>query len=431
MKICAYIIASILLFVCAIGATPVAPETSSLWTTSMVAGARTIYDSNVFLQNRSPIIAPNGMPARAGSLVESVSLSLGAAWKPSSAFAFDAGYSPELTHYQRFNSENHNDHRFTTGLLGQNEAWSYDLKGNLLIVDGSSESPIFDHLGGGPAVGGEPVRSRHDQTITKVTGKITYALCPKAFIRAVGSACFQDFGTTQKPTTGPGSTPGYANYVDRSEWSAGADAGWFARKDLALVTGIRVGEQRQANLLGIKNNYSNTLTRFLIGVEGNILPKLSLSILAGPDMRHYTDSVAATGFNHNPTTYYAEATAIWTPAKNDSMSFSMKDFLWLPGGIGAYESTAYDLRWTHTFTQIWSTNLGFNLQGADNTDYAVLAKQCDDVIYTTTIGTTYTLNTKTKLDLGVSHEWSDSFVANTPGREYTRWLVSAGVKYTF
>ena len=409
------------------------PEVSSVWTTSMAASARIGYDDNVFLQDPSPVVAANGAPDRAGSWVGSVSLALCATWKSNPPFAFDAGYSPELARYERFNSENHDDHRFTTGLRGQNDAWSYDLKGNLLVTDGSPEGPIFGHLGGGPAVGGEPVRARRDQTITKGTGKITYALCPQVFVRAVSAACFQDFLTTQKPTTigVVGAVPGYANYVDRSEWSAGADGGWFIRKDLSLVACMRVGEQHQANLRGVKNNYSNALTRLLAGVEGKISPTLSLSVLGGPDMRRYTDSAIAPGFDRTRTTRYAEATATWTPTTSDAINFSMKDFLWLPGSIGTYESTTYDLRWAHTFTQIWSANLGFNLQGADNTDYAIPSRQCDDVIYTTTVGFTCTLNAKIKLDLGLSHEWSDSFVANTPGREYTRWLASAGVKYIF
>ena len=119
---------SIGLSVGAVGVAAGLPEVSSAWLTSVAASARTGYDDNVFLQDPSPRVALNGTPDRAGSWVGSVSIALCATWKPNPAFAFDAGYSPELTRYERFNSENHDDHRFTTGLRGQNDTWSYDFR---------------------------------------------------------------------------------------------------------------------------------------------------------------------------------------------------------------------------------------------------------------------------------------------------------------
>jgi hypothetical protein len=408
-----------------------AADTTTAWKTSMTASARTGYDDNVFLQERSAVIAPNAVPYSAGSWVNSVSLALGVTWQPSPALAVDAGYSPELTRYARFHSENHDDHRFTTSLRGKDGAWSYDLKSSLLLVDGSSESPIYGHVGGTPAIGGAQVRDRRDQTVTKAGANLTRTVSPDFFVRAVGAASFQDFQTTHKPTTGPGAVPGYANYVDRSEWSIGPDAGWFFRKDLALVAGVRFGEQRQANLLGVKNNYSNTLTRFLVGLEGKVAPTLSLKFLAGPDVRRYTDSAAA-GFDRTRTTRYAEGTATWTPLKSDSVSFSAKDYLWLSsGGRGAYESIVCDLAWKHTFNKTWSTVAGFNYQEGDNLDYVAPASFRNDSIYTVSGGVTYALNAKTKIDVSVTREWSDSAVANKPGREYTHWLVSTGITFTF
>ncbi|MFA6285769.1 MAG: hypothetical protein WC661_00190 [Opitutaceae bacterium] len=409
-----------------------AADSASTWKTGVTAGARTAYDDNVFLQDRHAMsVNPNGVPAEAGSLVYSASLALVATWQPSNALAIDAGYSPELIRYQRFDSENHDDHRFNAGLRGQNNAWSYAATGNLLLVDGSSEAPVFGQTGGAPAMGGEQVRSRRDQMTTKGGANLTYALCPEAFVRAAGDAIFQDFQTTHKPTKGVGSTPGYANYVDRSEWSAGVDAGWFVRKDLALVAGVRLGEQRQANLLGVKDNYSNTLTRFLVGVEGKVRPSLSLKFSGGPDVRRYTDSAAA-GFDRTRTTHYAEGSATWTPSSSDALALSMKDYLWLPGGgCGVYEHIVYDLAWKHTFTKTWSTSAGFNYQEGKNQAYVAPAGYRDDSIYTVSGGACYAFNANTKINMAVSREWSDSVIANKPGREYVHWLASAGVKYTF
>ncbi len=411
----------------------VAAETGAAWKTSAAASARTVYDDNVFLQDRNPMtVNAKGVGAEAGSMVYSASLALGVTWQPVKALALDAGYAPELIRYQRFNAENHDDHRLNAGLHGQSGAWSYDAKGNLLIVDGSSDSPIFGQVGGTPAIGGEQVRARRDQTVTKGGGNLTYAVCPEAFVRATGAASFQDFRTTQKPTTGIGAIPGYANYVDHSEWSAGPDIGWFVRKVLALVASVRFGEQRQGNLLGVKNNYSNTLTRFLLGFEGKVCPSFSIKFFGGPDVRQYTDSAVEPGFDRTRATHFAEGSATWTPSKTDTFTLSMKDYLWLSsGGRGAYENILYDLAWKHTFSKSWSAAAGFNYQEGDNLDYVTPANYRNDSIYTVSGGVAYALNAKTKLDGTITREWSDSAVANKPGREYVHWLVSAGVKYTF
>jgi hypothetical protein len=410
-----------------------AAETGAMWKTSVAASARLIYDDNVFLQDRNPMtVNAKGVGAEAGSLVDTASLTLGATWQPVNALALDFGYAPELIRYQRFKSENHDDHRLNAGLHGQNGAWSYDAKGNLLIVDGSSDSPIFGEVGGTPAIGGEQVRSRRDQTVTKGSGNLAYAMCPEAFVRAVGGASFQDFRTTQKPTTGIGGIPGYANYVDRSEWSAGPDIGWFIHQDLALVAGVRFGEQRQGNLLGVKNNYSNTLTRFLVGLESRVCPSFSLKFIGGPDVRQYTNSAVGAGFDRTRSTHYAEGSATWTPSKADAFTLSMKDYLWLSsGGRGAYKNILYDLAWKHAFSKLWSAGAGFNYQEGDNLDYVTPANYRNDSIYSVSGGVIYAINAKTKLDANISREWSDSAVANKPGREYVHWLVSAGVKYTF
>lgn len=410
-----------------------AAETGGTWKTSVAAGARAVYDDNVFLQDRNPMtVNPKGVAPEAGSMVYAASVALGGMWQPDKLLALDINYAPELIRYQRFNSENHDDHHFKAGMHGEGGAWSYDAKGNLLIVDGSSDSPIFGQTGGAPAVGGEQVRSRRGQTVAKGNGRLTYAAFPEAFLRGVGAASFQDFQTVQKPTTGIGATPGYANYVDRSEWSAGADIGWFARKDLALVAGVRFGEQRQGNLLGVKNNYSNTLTRFLLGAEGKVCPSFSLKFLGGPDVRQYTDSAVASGFDRTRATHYAEGSATWTSSKSDTFTLSMKDYLWLSsGGRGAYENILYDFVWKHTFSKTWSTTAGFNYQEGDNLKYVTPANYRNDSIYTISGGVAYALNARTKLDANIGREWSDSAVSNKPGREYVHWLVSAGITYTF
>ncbi|MDF3058000.1 MAG: hypothetical protein K0R17_2215 [Rariglobus sp.] len=402
---------------------------ASGWSIHPALAARVGYDDNVFLQNHAAILpgVTGAVPDHAGSWVARASVALEATWRLSPAFQFDASYSPESVRYEAFPSENHDNHRVDLGVRGRAGAWSHQFKASLLLVDGSENSPVFGHAGGGPAIGGVAVRSRRDQVNTKLGGHLTRAL-DGGFIRAVGDACVNDFQTRQLTTA---IVPGYANYVDRSEWSAGVEAGRYVRKGFALVAGVRGGEQRQTDLLGVPPNYSNTLTRFLAGVEGKPRGDLTLRILGGPDLRRYGNAVAP-GFDRSRTARYIEASATWTPRAADTVTFTGKDYLWLSaGGRCAYQHTSGNVQWKHTFTREWSAAFTADVQAGDSRDYGTSPGSRLDWIYTGTLNITRSLGTNTKLDLELTREWSDSAIAGTPGREYTHWLVSAGIRRTF
>ncbi len=406
-----------------------APTPTPAWTFRPAFAARVGYDDNVFLQDRSAILpgVTGAVPNRAGSWVARASLALETGWQASPALQFNAGYSPELVRYEAYSSEHHDNHRLLLSLLGKQGAWSYQLKGSLLYVDGAETSPIFGQAGGGPAIGGVPVRDRRDQINTKLGGQLTRTF-DGGFLRAAGDLCVNDYHTRHVSTA---LVPGYANYVDRSEWSTGLDAGRFVAKEFALVAGVRVGEQRQADLLGVSHNYSNTLTRFLVGVEGRPRSDLLLRIVGGPDLRHFGDA-AAPGFDRTRTTRYVEASAIWTPSATDTVTFTGKDYLWLSGGGRcAYHHTGSNLRWDHTFNAVWSMAVLADVQVGDSRDYGASAVHRLDWIYTGTLGVTRTLGSKTKLDLELLREWGESAIADKPGREYTRWIATVGVRRVF
>ena len=370
----------------------------------------------------------NGVPARADSMVGTASLGLGATWQRDRALAVDLGYAPELVRYERFASENHDDHRFNAGVRGETGPLSFDAKGSFLLIDGEDTSPIFGGAGCTPAIGGEQVRSRRDQSLTKTSGRLTYAVAPRVFVRAVGATSSQDFGTQQKTTA---AVPGYANYVDRAEWTVGADAGWRLTPDLALIAGVRRGAQRQGALVGTASQSSNTLTRYLVGAEGKLHRTLTVGVLAGPDYRTF-DNAAPIGADHTRRSEYVEGNATWTPAKADAVTLTAKRYLWLSsGGKTPYDSTTCDVQWKHTFSQTWSGSLAAGFQEGDNTDYVAKSAFRDDRIYTITVGGAYAINARTKLDLSVMREWGVSEIPNQDGREYQHWLGSIGVRYTF
>ncbi len=404
-------------------------EPAPAWTFRPSVAARVGYDDNVFLQDRAAILpgVVDAVPDRAGSWLARASVSLDATWKLSPAFQFDASYSPELVRYEAFSSENHDDHRLDLGVRGREGAWSYQLKGGLVLVDGSDDSPVFGHAGGGPAIGGVAVRSRRDQLNSKLNGQLTRTF-DGGFVRAVGDLVENDYRTRQISTA---TVPGYANYVDRSEWSAGVDAGRNVSKDFAVVAGVRGGEQHQSDLLGVANNYSNTLARFLVGVEGKPRSDLNLHLLAGPDVRHYGNDVAA-NFDRTRTARYVEAAATWTPRAADTVTLTGKDYLWLSaGGRCAYQQSGGNLQWKHAFNPDWSASLAADVQAGDSRNYVSAASSRLDWIYTGTLDVTRNLGPKTKLDLELTREWSDSAIADKPGREYTHWLATLGIRRTF
>lgn len=399
----------------------------SAWTLHPSLAGRVGYDDNVFLQDRAPILpgVVSAVPDRAGSWFVRTSAGIDATWKVSPALRLDLGYTAEVVRYDEFDSENHTDHRLDFGLGGRSGAWSYQFKSSLLVVNGDDTSPVFGHAGGTPAIGGADVRARRDQFNTKLGGNLTRSF-DSGFVRAVGNVNAQDFQTKHS------AAKGYANYVDRSEWTVGIEGGRNVRKDFAVVAGIRGGEQKQADLLGVARNYSNTLTRVLVGVEGRPRPDLQLAIMGGPDFRHYDRDVAA-GFDRNQGARYTEASATWTPRAADTVTFTAKDYLWLSsGGRCAYQNTAVNLKWKHTFNADWSTSLTADTQVGDSRDYAIAPTSPRfDWIYTGTFAVTRNFGANTKLDLELTREWSDSPIDGNPGREYTHWLASAGVKHTF
>ncbi len=407
------------------------PPAKPVFQLKPTVSARVGFDDNVFLQDRADILpgVTNAVPDRASSWVARASITLDAAWSVSPALRLTAGYAPEVVRYEAYSSESHDNHRVDLAIGGQDGAWNYQLKGNLLFVNGTDVSPTYGHTGGGPAIGGANVRARREQLAPKLGGHVTRQLHDgSGFVRLTGEVAANDFRTHQLNTT---TAPGYANYIDRSESTAGIEAGRFLRPDFALITAVRAGEQRQDNLLGVGPNYTHTLARLLVGVEGKPGRKVSLRMLAGPDLRRFGDAVAP-GFDRTRTARYIEASATWTPCVTDTISFTAKDGLLLSsGGRGAYQHTGGNIQWKHTFDAKWSASFAADVQVGDSRDYLPAATRRLDWIYTGAINIARVIAPKTKLDLEIAREWSDSAVSDQPGREYTHWLVTFGIRQMF
>lgn len=392
---------------------------------SAALAARVQADDNVFLQNDAPLAAGQtraALPAHAGDVVADLGLNLGLKWKLGPALALGASYAPEIFRYSRHSSENHTDHRLGLAAIGAADGWQYETRASLLLTDGSRDSPVFNRLGGAPSIGGEPVRARRAQDLLKVNGRLT-RVWAGGFVRGVLAGYEQDFHTRER------AIPGYANYVDRSEWSGGADLGWNVRPGLALVAGARYGRQRQANLFGVPLNYTNTFTRWLAGVEGAVAPGWKFSLLAGPDVRRFGSAVYA-NFDRRQRTAYWEGAVAWEPRPADTLAFTAKHYLWLSSaGRGAYLDTVYDLAWNHRFGPAWSLTAGANYHTGNAAHYNSVPRH--DAIYTGRVALARTLGLHTKLEVSLLHDWGESFVPRTPGREYRRWLSTLGVAHAW
>jgi hypothetical protein len=383
---------------------------------------RVLYDSNLYLEDRVPLAAGQSSPAlpfrEAATAVDAMA-AMGVKWRAKSGATADLGYAPEVVRYLEHASESHLDHVLTANLSASAGAWSTDWKTRYLYVDGSNDSPIFSGLGGTPAIGGEPVRARRTQAIARVAGKITRQ-SGRGFVRGVFSSFDQQFHTREL------NAAGYCNYADRDESSVGLDAGYRPADRIAFVVAERTGFQRQANVLGVPLNYSNTFTRWLVGVEGTLLRSLKLTLLAGPDLRHYGESVR-TGFAREQRTGYAELSAMWTPTKTDSVALTAKHYLWFSSaGRGAYADTVADLAYKRVLGPTWNIGAAANFHEGNTSHFNPWSPRRDR-IYTGTLTLGHSLGAKTRVEAEVMHDWSGSLVPNTPAREYSRWITSVSL----
>ncbi|MGA3007642.1 MAG: hypothetical protein ABSE59_07105, partial [Opitutaceae bacterium] len=227
------------------------------------------------MQDNAPLAAGQtvpGTPARAHAWVGDAGALLDYKDASRSALTYEISYAPEVVRYDGYSSENHTDSLLSANLKGTQDLWSYGAKASVFYVDGSNDSPVYNRLGGGPAIGAPTVAFRRKHIDTRASAQLTRELTDDFFVRDVVNTLARDYHTHQSAQAD------YANYISVSETTVGADIGWRVQKDFALLAGVRGGVQTQENILGVNLNYSNTLARFLVGAEGNLRPNLKLTV---------------------------------------------------------------------------------------------------------------------------------------------------------
>ena len=392
------------------------------WRFRAEAAAQVQHDSNVFLQNSGPAApsAPAGAPARADTLVGTLGAGLGFTSPATPAGRLSLDYRADLVRYRDFASEDHDDHRVRAGLAGESEAWSWEAGGAFLLTDGSDLGPGYFRQGGGPALGGEPVRARRDQSGTKAHARLTRRLA-QGWWRATAAHLYQDFDTRFDPAAAP--------YVDRGESLAGLDLARDLRPGgLALVAGVRAGRQTEGDRPPMKNlNSSSTLVRALVGLEGAASKTLKLDLRAGPDFRHHPHHPAT--LDSRRVSPYVEAAATWTPTSTDTVALGGKHWVWLcSSGRGAYEDSTWEVTWKHRHSERLNTRAGARFATGDSRDFVYPgASRFRDFITTLTVAADYRLAPGTVLEATLAWEEGDSRLPDRPGREYARLLAGLGV----
>lgn len=404
-----------------LAAEPASSAAPAPWHAS--ATARSGLDTNVFLQDPGPL-APGqtiaSTPARAHDSFAMLGLDVSGAFSvPVGRFV--AGYAPELYRYNEYSSENHDDHRLRAALDGAAGDWSWELGGNVLHTEGSGSGPAYNRLGGGPVLGGEPVRARRDQTVSKASARLTRATA-HGWTRLLACGSYQDFHT--------GFAPGASPYVDRGEALGGFELGRDLRPGLAAVAGLRTGRQFQADRPGLASaaNSSSAFTRFLAGLEGRPAPTLKLDFRAGPAVHRFT-SDEPLPLGRQRTSPHAEASATWIPSTADTVTFSSRYQLALcGGGRGAYQDSLSRIEWKHRCTARLSSRLGASYATGDNGGQVYPgAKLFRDTITTGNISAEFSLSSRFSLDLGATCELGASRLPDRDGRDYLRSVFTAGL----
>lgn len=392
-----------------------APAPASAWSHSVSLAVKETFDSNVYMQKVTPL-------ADQESFVTAITPSLGLSWKPCEHFTAALNYSPEAAFYHSESTENYVAHKGALNLSGKFDTTTWELLNSVTLIDGDGDSPTFFGPGGGPALGGVPLRDRRDATIYRQSFKLQHPIGEHWFVRPVATLYLHDFQTRHQASV-PGSV--YANYVDRSDFAGGLDLGYKVTDTTWAVLGYRYGYQGQATALANTIEYSNYYQRVLAGVEGKPFDWLKLSVLAGPDFRNFGDNVPA-AFDDHHTKFYLDASATITPTKSDTITLSGKRFE-QPGygGGSVYEDVAYELAWRHKFNAQLTFGAGFRVL---HWDFSNVTR--NEWWYSPNAMVGYAFNKHWSSELTYSYDNVDSREDATEGREAKRHLVSLGIKYT-
>lgn len=383
------------------------------------------FDSNVYLQDSAPdpTILNAAQPFQE-SLVTTVTPRLALDWKPMPEFALAVSYAPEMARYHDEPSENYIAHRGAVTFSGKVGMVQWEQFNTMNYIDGNHLGLTFGGPGGPPAIGGIPLRDRRDALIYR-NGFRAYHPHGNWFFRPVAWSYVHDFRTEQR---NPAAYPGYQNYLDRNDLSAGVDIGYKAFRDAYLVCGYRYGFQDETPLPWNPIHYSNHYHRFVFGLEGKITDWLKVAGVAGPDYRSFNSNHTPQGFEDFHTRLYYDVSLSLLPTKADTVTLLCRQYEQPAfGAASVYEDITWEVTWRHQFARGWAASSGFRAYIGD----WLAPVSREDWIYTASAAISYVRDQHLSGELSYSYDSAESQVPATAGREFRRHLVSLSAKYAF
>lgn len=375
------------------------------WLTALSLTGREYYDDNVL------VVSGLGMPVQS-SWVTDVAFEGGVNFAPLiktgpalSSLALD--YNVERADYHQMTSENYTAHRLAQLLQGKLGNFSYSLSNAFAYIDGSKLAEIYarNQLSGANANQDDKYRNnfthavareRRNQDQDRYTAQVRWdAPGQVVFVRGVSSLTDYHLNTSLFNTS---KAPylGYQDYVDRWDINAGADVGVNVTSTFAFTVGYRDGYQHQdqfALAINSDQHYaSNHYQRVLFGFEGSPAKWLTVKFAAGPDFRDFNPDAPIT---HDRTTrYYGEGSAVATLSKNQSLTLSYKQWVFVSStGLVPYDDIAYLLSYHLSLLPRLGFDLGSKYLEANYTlgdDLAGSAPSLrDDIEFEGSAGLTY------------------------------------------
>ena len=378
------------------------------------------YDSNVYCTDQGPL-------GRKGSGVATVGAKIGA--KVASGASIN--YTPTATNYWDETSQDNVKNVLGAGWKNKVDAISWIGTTEFTQITGpdtgSNYGPAGSSSAPSNAVGQKNAyataapRDRSEQLQNKTDLAVRFD-SSLGFVRGVGKLQYWDMQTSTPPA------PSTAEkYVDRSDINGGLDVGRaFTKGGPEYYLGYRKGYQFQDRdgQTAASLDASNRYDRYLIGVDGKLLPQLKMAAQVGTE-RHQYDQCANEDL-------FADITATWTISSDDGLTAKISQARGLSStGVNSILVTAYELAWKHSFSKDWSSTLTARMS---ESAYQVSAHR-DDTLYTGIAALTWYATPVLSCTLTASQDagsGSDNYLYNNDNkyRNFDRTFVALGVNYS-
>lgn len=382
------------------------------WKVGVQAAIKEAFDSNVHLQSETD-------PANRSSFVSTLMAGVSGAWNPGRA-TFRLDYQPEVNWFHAEPSEDFVVHRGNARFGWKGLSTVLDAGASMVGVDGASTGPTYCGPGGAPATGGVPVRDRRDAVVYRGQAQVAQSM-GRWFVRPSVTVYEHDFRTVQK------ADPGYLNYVDRNEFTVGADLGLGEDDARRVWLGHRYGRQDQSPLLAFPEEYDSRFHRVLAGVQATLVEWCNVSLLVGPEFRTYETTVP-TGFGSlSKLNLFLDTTLTFRAGKADTVTLAARRFE-QPGfaGRAAYEDMTLDVSWRHKLGKAWTLGVGGRAYGTDFLEPV----QRDDWVLSVNTLVHWVATPEFAAEASYAYEAGETRTPGATGREYGRHLLAVGVRYT-